>query len=350
MKLTITNGKIDNNSLISIIVPLYNNERFIGNCIESFLGQTYKNFELIIIDDGSTDNSFAKAKEYEQVDKRVKCYHADKKGVSAARNQGLDLSNGEYVCFIDSDDYVSKYYLECLLSAIKHTGSDISVVGWKIMPESQPDNFKGKFNPSKYKAQVYDRLSATEILFSGKKMRMSSVNKMYKKSILLSGNVRFREEFLHCEDVVFAYQAYLYANKVCFIPFNYYGYTKRKGSAVHSKINPKKLTSLAAVKFAAERCEKEFPEAYTHVAGWQVLVNIEMLYCMYHDKYYDNDVYTDICKTFDEKMKFVRKGKRNYLYRRMFAWLGGWLLVKFYKKRFKKQMLTEKAQEEQKAA
>ena len=339
---TITNGKIKENSLVSVIVPLFNNARFIAKCIESFLSQTYDNFELIIIDDNSTDNSFDKAKSFESVDKRVKCYRAQKQGVSAARNQGFDLSKGEYVCFIDSDDYVSKYYLESLLLSIQNTDSDISVVGWKIQPESQPDNFNGGFYPKQFKAQTFDKLSAMEVLFSGKKMRMSSVNKMYKRSILVNGDVRFKEEFLHCEDVVFAYEAYLNAQKVCYVPFNFYGYTKRKGSAVHSKINPRKLNALLAVNYATEKCRREFPDAFIHVAGWQALVNIEMLYCMYSDRYYDYEVFKGIEQTFKEKMKFIRKGKRHYLYRRLFAWLGGWLLVKFYKKRFKKQIQQEK--------
>lgn len=336
--------KIAEKDLVSIIVPLFNTERFIGKCIESCIKQTYKNFELIIVDDGSADNSLSIAKSYAQKDARVKCYSAVAKGVSAARNQGVEIAKGDYLCFVDSDDYLSKYYIESLLTVMKHTGADIGVVGKKNMSEKQPDNFKGKFNPQNYKVHLYDRLSAMEILFSGKIMRMCCINKMYARHLFEGEDkIAFKEEFLHCEDVCFTYDAYFRSKKVAYLPLMYYGYTNRKGSAVRSKINPRKLTSLGAVRYTAEKCEKEFPEAYISVAGWQALVNIEMLYCMFHDKYYDYKVYKDIVETFKKKMRYVAKGKRHYLYRRMFASLGAYLLKVAYKQRFKKEIRREES-------
>ena len=100
--------------LISIIVPVYKAEKHLSECIDSIISQTYENFELILIDDGSPDNSGKICDEYAEKDKRIRAIHKENGGVSSARNTGLDNASGEYITFIDSDDFVDKQYLEKL--------------------------------------------------------------------------------------------------------------------------------------------------------------------------------------------------------------------------------------------
>ena len=99
---------------ISVIVPIYNSDQYLDRCIQSVLAQSFRDFELILIDDGSKDNSFIISKQYADSDSRIVLVRQDNGGVSSARNHGLDLATGRYVCFIDSDDYVCEDYLEKL--------------------------------------------------------------------------------------------------------------------------------------------------------------------------------------------------------------------------------------------
>lgn len=115
--------------LISIIVPVYNVEKYLDRCIESILAQSYTNFELLLIDDGSTDGSLRICKEYEELDTRIRTFHKKNGGLSDARNFGLDRMKGQYVTFIDSDDYVGSDYLKILFEMIEDGISDVTIVG-----------------------------------------------------------------------------------------------------------------------------------------------------------------------------------------------------------------------------
>lgn len=112
--------------MISIIVPVYNTEAFISKCIESILAQSYNDFELLLIDDGSTDNSGIICDKYSDIDKRIKVFHKKNAGVGAARNTGIEKANGQYITFIDSDDYIDSHYLEYFFN-IPFTSNNIYV-------------------------------------------------------------------------------------------------------------------------------------------------------------------------------------------------------------------------------
>ena len=111
---------MEKNILISIVVPTYNNEKFLDKCVESILSQTYHEFELLIINDGSTDNTINVLQPYLKKDQRIKLHNTKNKGVSSARNLGISKAKGEYICFIDSDDWVEKDYLSQFVSKIKN--------------------------------------------------------------------------------------------------------------------------------------------------------------------------------------------------------------------------------------
>ena len=104
--------------LISVIVPVYNVEKYLDNCVQSILRQSYTNLEIILIDDGSTDKSSQLCDEYSQKDKRIKVIHKKNGGQSDARNVGITVATGKYIAFVDSDDYIDEQFLDCLLSTI----------------------------------------------------------------------------------------------------------------------------------------------------------------------------------------------------------------------------------------
>lgn len=111
--------------MISIIVPVYNTGKYLEDCMESLIGQTYGDFEIVVIDDGSTDGSAAVCDQWAKKDHRVRVYHQENQGLAAVRNKGLELAGGEYIAWVDGDDYVDKCYLEKLLEGQKCTGADM---------------------------------------------------------------------------------------------------------------------------------------------------------------------------------------------------------------------------------
>lgn len=130
---------------ISIIIPIYNSERYIGKCIESVLQQTYKNIELILIDDGSEDNSFSICQKFKKKDKRIICRQCKNGGPSKARNIGLNIATGEYIGFLDSDDYIEVDMFERLYINMKKFDADISICEFR--------EIKNGINVRKYRSR-----------------------------------------------------------------------------------------------------------------------------------------------------------------------------------------------------
>lgn len=190
-----------NYPLVSIIVPVYNSMRHLRRCVDSLLMQEYSNIEIILVNDGSIDNSLAIANEYESKDKRVKVVNQINGGVSHARNTGLSSASGDYVCFVDSDDYVEGDYVS---NFIKGLGMDIDLV-FQGLNEIHLDKSVRRVVPE----QAYYCYS--EVLdgvadINRHKMFGYVCNKLYKTSIIRQHNLRFREDINISEDRIFALQ------------------------------------------------------------------------------------------------------------------------------------------------
>lgn len=195
-------------SLISIIVPVYNAEKFLAKCVSSILDSTYKNFELILVDDGSTDNSPGICDQFAQKDKRVKVIHQLNAGVSEARNKGLSLALGEYISFIDSDDFIHPQMIEFLYTEIHNNNCSFSMV---IEENVSEDNYT--FEKPHISTYSVEKLSKDECIFKltheGKEKRnfVHLLGKLYKKSILSGMN--FDKEISLSEDLLFNMEFYL---------------------------------------------------------------------------------------------------------------------------------------------
>ena len=208
-------------SLISIIIPVYKVEKYLPRCIESVLNQTYKNFELILVDDGSPDNSGKICDEYALRDNRIKVIHKENGGVSSARNTGIDAASGEYINFIDSDDWVPENSLEILINAILSNDADLSVGGYelrqiKAKKISLPDNI----------------LSFSENLpIDAKNLKIldwghfhSCWCKLFKRDIVLRHNLRFDLDIKLGEDCLFVRNYLFYVRKIVTLSQNVYYY------------------------------------------------------------------------------------------------------------------------------
>ena len=172
-----------NKEKVSIIIPVYNSEKYIGRCIDSILNQTYTNYELILIDDGSTDNSLKILNDYKKKDNRIRVYSQKNKGVAITRNRGIKLSNGQYICFIDNDDYIENKYLENLVSNC--CNNDFVIGGYKRVSDDKI-LFKKKLKNTNF----------------SKFENVAPWGKLIKKSYLINNKIEFFS-FPIGEDIIF---------------------------------------------------------------------------------------------------------------------------------------------------
>lgn len=196
---------------ISIVIPVYNAGKYLRNCLESIVAQTYKNLEIILVDDGSTDDSGDVCDQYAELDSRIRVLHQENQGQSSARNHGLDVARGEYIGFVDSDDQISPIMYEALILACEREKADIASV-WSTTTLSQL--YKGNVEGIDYK--VSDRP-----LFSYLENEGHSVwRRLYKKELF--EKIRFAN-VKHDEDVVISYELYTLCKKsVCLNATLYY--------------------------------------------------------------------------------------------------------------------------------
>ena len=215
---------------VSIIVPVYQVENYIRQCIDSILVQTFTDFELILVDDGSKDRSGKICDEYAVLDQRVKVIHKENGGLSDARNCGMDQAVGNYFMFVDSDDYIAPTMLEYLYKALMNKEADIAVCNFLYFFE---EDRKRDFSTN-IQSEV---LSGAEIFYSRKNERVYGIwtvawNKLYKRETL--GNVRFRFGKYH-EDEFWANDIYQMDIKVVTIPECLYYYRQRDNSIMGRK-------------------------------------------------------------------------------------------------------------------
>ena len=215
--------------LISVIVPVYNAEKYLQKCLDSILEQTYKNLEIIIINDGSTDNSGQICQEYEKQDDRIVYIEKENSGVSDTRNAGMDRMTGPYVTFVDSDDWLEPNYVKFLYEKLIEHQADIVVGNYTSFNES---NSVFYFHTSAdYYEKVYDNKSVIPFLYDAKELLKSALivpwGKIYKKEII--ANFRFPIDRIG-EDALFNLKALLGSKKVVYVNKSAYIYRVREGS------------------------------------------------------------------------------------------------------------------------
>jgi len=208
---------MEKNDLISVVVPVYNTCNYLEKCIVSLINQTYKNIEIIIIDDGSTDDSRKVIEKYIDIDSRISYYYQENSGPGIARNHGIDKSNGRYITFVDSDDYVEESFVEKLYSTIQD--DDVfSICG----------TIKVALDGTKKYNIVEKKLVDT---FRG----IATYRRLINKKILLESKIKFSNLKI-CEDLEFYSKLMIYSNmKYSVVNECLYYYVERKDSLIHTQ-------------------------------------------------------------------------------------------------------------------
>lgn len=214
--------------MVSIIIPAYNAERVIGRCIDSVVRQTYKNYELIVVDDGSTDETVKTIEEKSLANRQIKLIQQKNSGVSAARNKGIENSSGEFICFIDSDDSVSPDYLKVLVAA--YAQGCLPVIDVK-RSDKEGSALKQISKSYKLEANWEEEYFCGEL---GQKIAFSVWNKLFSAKIIKEKNIRFNEQLSVGEDMLFTYEYMRFCEELRFSNDAVYYYTIAEGSGINS--------------------------------------------------------------------------------------------------------------------
>lgn len=318
------------NDLISIIVPVYNVSKYLEKCVYSIVNQTYNNIEIILVDDGSSDDSGKKCDSLSKIDNRIKVFHKENGGLSDARNYGIDKSMGKYVCFVDSDDFVTIDMCEILYNDILKYKTDVSCCTYIDYYDDKTvikNDDVERYKVSKEEAIRY--------VMIGDKIPISAVAKLYKKSIF--DEIKFEKNRAY-EDALIMIELFDKCKNISINTSKVYYYVHRKNSITTSKYNKKRDCDVI---FAYEKnksiIEKKYPDmieianmrlcwAYFHVLDNMIRSNYK------NNKEivkYLRDNYTFIMKskyfTKSRKISMFFLKKSVYLYK---------LIVKFFSKKY----------------
>lgn len=243
--------------MISLIIPVYNAAQFITETIESILSQTYSDFEIVAIDDGSTDNSYEILREFGAKDTRVKVFHQENAGVSATRNAGLLLAQGEYICFVDADDVIEKDYLEKMYYAIGN--SDLVICGFKkknletneIVLKTPPVIECREFATAKEFVQ--------DLKFEDKGIVLNYLwNKLFKKNIIYDQKLQFNESLCLGEDFVFICEYVKNCKTIATVQAPLYIYMKRPINSLTTRFDIKEYNRRLIMR----ECFRNFLESF----------------------------------------------------------------------------------------
>lgn len=283
---------------VSVIVPVYNVEQYMDKCLNSLINQTLSDIEIILVDDGSTDNSGKKCDDYALNDKRIKVIHQKNKGLSAARQSGLSVCKGEYIAHIDSDDFVNEDYLKILYNFGKDNDADIVIAQIKFYREnifSDAGVFLG--------GQIYRELNQKlSILRNDKdKCWTSVVNKIYSKNLINTmENHKNPPNLSVGEDCLWMIKAAFFANKIATVDDSTYFYRYNPTSLTHivndKMLKDKDTTTKEIIKFMNEyKFDKTSVETVLDNCIWHNLFDksktLDYLKLSIYSKYYEKSIF-----------------------------------------------------------
>lgn len=212
--------------LVSIIVPVYKVEQYLERCVKSILNQTYKNIEVILVDDGSPDNCGKICDMFAKQDNRIIVIHKSNGGLSDARNKGIEIAKGKYIGFVDSDDYIEEDMFENLYNLCIERNADISMVSYREIQNGVNINENSNYS---YQIIEYDKINAIKELLKDNKIKNYAWNKLYKKELF--NEIRYPIKRAY-EDVGTTYKLFYLANKIVWYDTPKYNYVRRINSIV----------------------------------------------------------------------------------------------------------------------
>lgn len=245
-------SNLEANPLITIVIPVYNVENYLHKCVNSVINQTYTNLEIILVDDGSPDNCGKICDEYEKMDSRIKVIHKSNGGLSDARNAGIDIANGKYISFIDSDDYVDLDYIEFLYNQIFKYNTSIAICSHRVLYDT------GKIiEKQTNEVSVLDSKKVLERILYDEGIDLSAWAKLY--DINLFKDIRYPKGRLY-EDSATTYLLIDKCDKIVIASKSKYNYMIRRNSITNNKFTTKKMDLIISTEEMANYIVKKYPD------------------------------------------------------------------------------------------
>ena len=291
---------------ISVVVPVYNVEQYLEKCVNSIINQTYKNLEIILVDDGATDNSGEMCDELAKLDDRISVYHKENGGLSDARNYGVERATGEYIGFVDSDDYIDAEMYEKLYEAIKKEDADVAECNLKIIYPNRVELFteQNYYN-------VCTKREYLEEYLTIKKVFGSVWTKLIKSDI--AKKLVFSQGKLY-EDTYYAYDLINVANSFVLIDSPLYNYLMRENSITNSKFNPRIFDLVEIVEKFHNTVYENYPELEEAADCRKMYAYFSVLNSiLLEDDFKNNSYYPKIVNYFKEN--YIKLLKNKYITR-----------------------------------
>ena len=268
---------MDNNALVSVIVPIYKVEKYLDECVQSLVNQTYTNLEIVLLDDGSVDKTYNIAKTFAETDKRIKLLtKPNEKNLSKTRNYLLENYTGDYVVWVDSDDVLHKKYVEKLYKAITSTNADLGIVGFNLMFANVP-----LFRLIKSNIKVFENEEIYSNIILNHRVGFMLWNKIFKHEIIK--DIRFEDGVHFGEDFAFVYKYLKNVKKVAYCNDKLYKYIVRPGSETTKKFSEKKMSFIYYLENLLN--EETNPYIKKAISSWLAFSGVSMLFLAKKSKY-----------------------------------------------------------------
>lgn len=297
---------------LSVIVPVYKVEKYLSRCIESILNQSYSDLELILIDDGSPDNCGEICDEYAKQDDRIVVIHKKNEGVSVARNAGLDIAKGNYIGFVDSDDFIDRKMYGTMIEELESNQCDLAICGYDYVDED--GNINRPYNIAKN--EMLNQHDVIEKQFDiCPTIRFGVWNKLYKKDLIKE--IRFPEDLHSGEDGVVLYEYLKRVANVVFVHKPLYKNVERQGSATHGGLHPIDLkNALYMHKNMALDVKKIYPDIYHHAFSFYIDICLRYYNACKNDKV----IFSEICSILkQEKINVIKCKDLSWKYKVSFC-------------------------------
>ena len=264
--------------LISVIVPVYKVEPYLDKCVSSIVNQTYRNLEIILVDDGSPDNCPAMCDAWAEKDSRIRVIHQKNKGSGAARNAGLDIAAGEYIGLVDSDDYIETHMYEHLLGLMdEYTDITECTIAKAIDDDEQLDD------GSVFEKYTFDTIDAMRLHIMDTLFKQTPPNKLYRRKVI--DNIHFPEG-KNIDDEFWTYRIIANARKLVHSSCKMYAYRQQSGSVMHSPFSLSRLQAVDAKCLRLQLIQEQFPELVSQARAnlWFTCLYMGQMSLLHMDK------------------------------------------------------------------
>lgn len=281
--------------LISVIIPVYNVEKYLKSCLDSVVSQTYKNLEIILVDDGSVDNSGKICDEYAEKDKRITVIHKENGGLSDARNVGIEKAQGSYITFVDSDDFIEKNFIKILVNIAINKKVHFVIGNYKkFVKDSRNKDRNAKYEVNENSITVFSPRETMLRMLYQKQLSMYAHGKLYDRKLFTA--VRFPKGKLF-EDVPTIWSIVKQVDKVAYVNYKLYFYRQRNGSIVNNTYSHRKMDQVYFSKEILEEVKND-DELYKAAIS-------KYFFCL-------ADIYAQVDKENKEDRKFLEKELKKY--------------------------------------